>query len=153
MIRKIEIKGREFQVVGLVGEAFKRWTTVVEQLAKDHDKPLERFIKKLGGVSDEDRKIAIAAFVTTPGWDTPPKYLCQWWAASPPGAAYLLRAACKPTLSEEEANELIGEDYHAIYCQIAKAINDPVTPAELNQQNEELKARLRGAKECQQTTS
>jgi hypothetical protein len=144
---EITIDGQPFEVVPGKGKADQdAYVGKRADFAKSIDRPVERFVARLGNVSPEDKATAIAAFVQRKDWDEPPRALVCRVAASRVGTLILASMVLRPAMSAEALDALITEaNFTEVDAAIRQALAPPSDEAIL-QANEALKERIRNAK-------
>ena len=85
------INGETYQTNEYTPEVYESWRSFGTSLAKRNDKPLARFIEKhLDGLTGQDRRDALAAFIASENWDAPLESQIMEAMQSGDGVAFLL---------------------------------------------------------------
>jgi hypothetical protein len=138
----ITLQGFEFSITPCTRAAFM--PTLIA-LARDQDKPLERFCATLGNLSAADRDAAIRGYMARPDWDTPPVELINQVADSNEGILYLAWHTFSPRMPSIECLEaFIDNDYPAVMAALKKAYKElqPLTDEDILERNKALKEKL-----------
>ena len=107
----MQINDRSFSVHSLTKGTHSAWYAFIVKLAKVDDRPVARFISQhLKGIPKENHRDVLAAWMATPGWDSPSESAISEAANSLQGIRALATYCLMPELSWEEACLLIKED-------------------------------------------
>jgi hypothetical protein len=137
----VKIGDREFNAHALPPKEHAWFMARVHEFAKQIDCPLARFAAvKLKGVTGKDRKTAIRAFLSLPGWDSPGKDAVAEILVSLPTVILLCRLAIDPEPGYEELKALITDPAQT-YAALCKAMAPP-TNEEIIARNRAFRARL-----------
>ncbi len=138
----IKIKDRLFEVVRYDQAGYDRYRSFLKDIAKLRDRPLERFFKRIEGVTGQDRSDAIQGFMARRDWDEPPAEMVESVAHSRTGVLELACSLLRPALDVLELAELIGDDWQQVERDIHNALRPP-TDAEIIARNQALKDRIK----------
>ena len=140
----ITINGKQYEARALTQEQYDWYQGVLIRDAQSRDQPLARFLRKIDGVEGDDRKAAIAAFVSRPDWDVPLPVQIREAAVALDAVIVLTRLACEPKPSYDDCRAHITDPV-AFLKELHAAMKSGGIDAML-EKNRALKERLAGKK-------
>ena len=138
----INLNGVDYEC-SLPQAAYARYREQLVELVKTVDRPLERFVAKLGGVSEADRATAIAAFVQRPDWDKPPEYMLTRGECTDKGCTLLMFHCLTPTPDAVTRKAIVDADVDdTLHSKLVRAMQ-PTPAADVLKHTAKLKEKLR----------
>jgi tetratricopeptide (TPR) repeat protein len=110
----LKLNGQDFTVRPFTDTTYAAWLGYVTQLAKDTDNPVARFLARhCEGLGPEQRREALAAWMSRPGWDAPEEEAIAAASTSRLGICALATYCLLPPPSWEEALTIVTEENKA----------------------------------------